>query len=673
MANPQLTVEIGASIDALRKGMSEAGKSVSNFSVDAQGNVVAFGKSLNTLERQLKTFQNGLKNTLDPSRINVLNSAIDVTKQKIQQTNDIISKTGFKSLTAGSNQAALALTNLGRVAQDAPFGFIGIQNNLNPLLESFQRLKAETGSTGGALKALGSSLMGAGGIGLALSAVTAIITFAQMGMRAWTGSVKDAKKAAEDYASTLETVRAVQLKGSQNAAKELTDLKILYSAYQNANLPLKSRKEAYAQLQDQYPNYFKNIAFEETATKRVTSAYNALTQAVLAEAQAQAARDKIVQNSTRQLENREKILDLEKEQLKTQQEIAKLRKSGAGDVGSAERGDTSGLSETIRLVKLEGQIKDNLEARRNLVTDSNILTSRNNDLLQFAATKQEQILDLTAKTRKEAEGTVRANSNSLGSSVGTGLGASTGQNPEAAFANRTVDATVKVTDALRILRAEYGYTNEEIAKFVTDYGVGIDQLLASTIKFNEGATNILNSGIIQGLGDIGASIGQALASGANVAEAAGMSLLSSLGGVLVQLGELAIATGVGIQAVKTALKSLNPVVAIAAGVGLVALGSIFKAKASAIGSGDTSGGGGSYKPIRQFATGGYNLPAGMALVGERGPEIVDLPTGSSVFNNAKTGRMLGNGGTNITLGAEVGISMDMLYLKLKEVEKRLGR
>ena len=82
--------------------------------------------------------------------------------------------TKLSNLTKGSNQANMALTNLGRVAQDAPFGFIGIQNNLNPLLESFQRLKAETGSTGGALKALGSSLMGAGGIGFALSAASAL-------------------------------------------------------------------------------------------------------------------------------------------------------------------------------------------------------------------------------------------------------------------------------------------------------------------------------------------------------------------------------------------------------------------------------------------------------------------------------------------------------------------
>ena len=42
--------------------------------------------------------------------------------------------------------ATNALSNLSRVAQDAPYGFMGIANNLNPLLESFQRLSKESGN-----------------------------------------------------------------------------------------------------------------------------------------------------------------------------------------------------------------------------------------------------------------------------------------------------------------------------------------------------------------------------------------------------------------------------------------------------------------------------------------------------------------------------------------------
>ena len=79
--------------------------------------------------------------------------------------------TALKKLPSPSNAATSSLLNLGRVVQDAPFGFLGIANNLNPLLEGFQRLRAQSASTKTALLSLGQSLMGAGGIGLALSVV----------------------------------------------------------------------------------------------------------------------------------------------------------------------------------------------------------------------------------------------------------------------------------------------------------------------------------------------------------------------------------------------------------------------------------------------------------------------------------------------------------------------
>lgn len=71
--------------------------------------------------------------------------------------------------------ATNTLGNLSRVAQDAPYGFMGIANNLNPLLESFQRLQKESGGAGNALKALVSGLTGPAGIGLALGVVSSLI------------------------------------------------------------------------------------------------------------------------------------------------------------------------------------------------------------------------------------------------------------------------------------------------------------------------------------------------------------------------------------------------------------------------------------------------------------------------------------------------------------------
>ena len=48
--------------------------------------------------------------------------------------------------------------------------------------------------------------------------------------------------------------------------------------------------------------------------------------------------------------------------------------------------------------------------------------------------------------------------------------------------------------------------------------------------------------------------------------------------------------------------------------------------------------------IPAFATGTNFAPGGMAMVGERGPELVNLPRGSKVFDANKTASMMGGGG-----------------------------
>jgi hypothetical protein len=108
--------------------------------------------------------------------------------------------TSLGGVAKASNTAGQSLTNLGRIAQDAPFGFIGIQNNINPLIESFGRLKAETGSTGGAFKALIGSLAGAGGIGLAVSVVTGALTvLAQKGFFKTAEAADEAAKKSKEF------------------------------------------------------------------------------------------------------------------------------------------------------------------------------------------------------------------------------------------------------------------------------------------------------------------------------------------------------------------------------------------------------------------------------------------------------------------------------------------
>jgi hypothetical protein len=95
---------------------------------------------------------------------------------QIKNLNGTITSLNQKMNTIGrpTSDATNALSNLSRVAQDAPYGFIGIANNLNPLLESFQRLSKESGSSTQALKSMAAGLVGPAGIGLALGVVSSL-------------------------------------------------------------------------------------------------------------------------------------------------------------------------------------------------------------------------------------------------------------------------------------------------------------------------------------------------------------------------------------------------------------------------------------------------------------------------------------------------------------------
>jgi len=64
----------------------------------------------------------GLKNTTD---------ALKSTATEAKKTGDALKS----NLNSGAAQSGQSITNLSMIAQDAPFGFIAIANNINPLLE----------------------------------------------------------------------------------------------------------------------------------------------------------------------------------------------------------------------------------------------------------------------------------------------------------------------------------------------------------------------------------------------------------------------------------------------------------------------------------------------------------------------------------------------------------
>jgi hypothetical protein len=144
-----------------------------DLNINIGANTTDFEGSLQKAQNLLKQFEAALKKATNVGEINYLNNSIKTLNGTIAGINQQMNKVGRPTADATN-----ALMNLSRVAQDAPYGFIGIANNLNPLLESFQRLQKESGSSTQALKSMAAGLVGPAGIGLALGVVSSLaVTF----------------------------------------------------------------------------------------------------------------------------------------------------------------------------------------------------------------------------------------------------------------------------------------------------------------------------------------------------------------------------------------------------------------------------------------------------------------------------------------------------------------
>ncbi len=253
------------------------------FQIEVGGNIAPVVRSISDLKARLRELKFEIERSTDAAAINVLNAELRETEaelRRIRGIGPIIPPAATNSV----NSATQSLTNIGRVAQDLPFGFIGIANNLNPLLESFQRLRAETGSGRAALQALGSSLLGPGGLGIALSLLTAGLSFMSLGLQAWGVKAEKAKKDTDEFIKSLKTLDEVAASATGSQAGEIAKVQALADVIQNTNNSYKERKRAIEELKEVNKSYFGDLTLEASHLATLTQRVNEYSQALIAEA-----------------------------------------------------------------------------------------------------------------------------------------------------------------------------------------------------------------------------------------------------------------------------------------------------------------------------------------------------------------------------------------------------
>ncbi len=128
----------------------------------------------------------------------------------------------------------------------------------------------------------------------------------------------------------------------------------------------------------------------------------------------------------------------------------------------------------------------------------------------------------------------------------------------------------------------------------------VDSLKPPLDDLTQQLNKIIETSLQTGIVDISSAFGSALVTGdfSSIAK----SFSNSIGGFMQEIGRALLATGIGLEAFKNSIKSLNGPLAIVAGVGLIAAGAAFKAIAS--------------KELPSFSTGGVVMGPTLAMVGD---------------------------------------------------------
>jgi uncharacterized membrane protein YgcG len=620
MANPKIEVEIGAVIDGLRKGF---GDSV---------------RIIETLEKQALDLDKALRAATDLPEIQSLNAKLAQTKAALSQ----LKSSGVDPLTKATKGYNAVGIDFARIIQDAPFGIIGVGNNIQQLAFSFQELRNTSTSTSAALKQAFLQIISPGNVlVLVISLITSALTAYQMGLFDSKEETKDLEKETESFDQTLRNlvdsigaVRQARLEGSKGAADEIVQLDLLNRALTDNNQPQSIRIAAYKKLKEEYPTILSNISQEQALANGLGDAYLKVVNAITQRASAIAIEEKLVELAKQRFDILEKEgneTTLQNTLLKQREDLFKkitervvvLNKNGTTlaeifgdqtvDFALVDLGNTLidvnkqfNLLGNVVAPKTQSELIKNDAATEKLKNNFFDLNLELSDFFELSDKSSEStdklkrsfedigdlgpILDISTEERRGAFfEDVEKQLLSIESGVASTRGIYTENVAAITKSNQALSESLKGTG----ISSEQFYA--AIANGAADGFGSLEEFitaLGQTQQFINQTFAILEQGAENTLGDMAFAIGDALASGGNVIKAAGAALLGGLAGILNQLGQLAIATGLAVEGIKKALQTLNPAVAIGAGIALVALAGFVSNKAKSLGSSKGGGGGG---------------------------------------------------------------------------------
>ena len=339
----ELQIRLTADIKDLQSAINKAKATLKSFesetATDSEKSNVGFRRKIGLIEQltaKAKALKVSLSQATNEQQIAKFNSELEQTNQELARLNSLGKSFGgtavqsFDNLKRSAGAASGAAISFGRIIQDAPFGIIGVANNIQNFGEQFVALGDKSTSTAGKLKLFFSALITPSNLAiLAVSGLTAA-------WQAYNLGVFDSLFATESLSKKLKEISDNTKSATANASVELTKVEALRTTIEDETLSRDKRLKAVNKLIEVYPELFSLADREKLLNGQLVESYDILTKAILAKAKASIAeqelpelvKQKEIVDST--LKSKQELLAVEEARLKTASRLTPIEQTFSG-------------------------------------------------------------------------------------------------------------------------------------------------------------------------------------------------------------------------------------------------------------------------------------------------------------------------------------------------------
>ena len=266
----------------------------------------------NRLIELRKIFDNLTESQRNSSRVqNNLVTEIQRINQAVSQAEQA---TGRFQRNVGNYRSVLGdasgvTMEFNRIIQDAPYGMMGIGNNIQQLTANWQSYvtqaraaaaaNGQTVSTGALLKGALSSIISP--INL-LTLGVSVLTSGWVLYDKWqqrskksaeehTKKLQEQRNALDNYIATLDASSKVSAKAADSYASEIQELDRLFASLRNSTSSREAQYSIISDIQSKFPDYLGNLKEEDFLVNNGASAYALLAENILKATRARAAQE----------------------------------------------------------------------------------------------------------------------------------------------------------------------------------------------------------------------------------------------------------------------------------------------------------------------------------------------------------------------------------------------